>query len=126
MRSNLLLLCAVVICGAVVLPVQGSAQTNSAPDIPDSPSFYLGTNSLPGPGLYAIPFTPLIMTPIAKSPQPALQVGASNSTGENVAGARDSTASLLQSEPPAVTPKVVDGASVSYDLYPKADDSGTK
>ncbi len=126
MRFNLVSLCAAVICGVVVLPVQGSAQTNSPTDTPDSPSFYLGSSSLPGPGLYAIPFTPLIMTPIANSPQPALQVGASNSTGENVAGAQDSTASVLQSGPSAVPPKVVNGASVSYDLYPKAGDSGTK
>jgi hypothetical protein len=43
------------------------------------------------PGAYATPWTPLISTPSAAFASPQLQVGASNATSGNVAGASNST-----------------------------------
>jgi hypothetical protein len=112
-----------VLFAVMLTPTFSSAQTASevaAPTEGNPPSFDYGSNPLPGPGMYAIPFTPLIMTPIAPSPRPSLQVGASNSTSDNAAGAQNSTASVLPQdvESSPMAPKL-EGASVASDIYPK-------
>lgn len=43
------------------------------------------------PGYYAVPWVPLLSTPSMSFPSPQLQVGASNATEGNVAGASNST-----------------------------------
>lgn len=50
------------------------------------------------PGNYALPFAPLVSTPSVSLQSAPLQVGASNATGENVAGATNSTLSLPAAE----------------------------
>lgn len=50
-----------------------------------------GTATYSVPGEYALPFAPLVSTPSVSLESAPLQVGASNATGENVAGATNST-----------------------------------
>jgi len=50
-----------------------------------------GTATYGVPGEYALPFAPLVSTPSVSLESAPLQVGASNATGENVAGATNST-----------------------------------
>lgn len=50
-----------------------------------------GTATYGVPGEYALPFAPLVSTPSVSLQSEPLQVGASNATGENVAGATNST-----------------------------------
>lgn len=57
-----------------------------------------GTATYGVPGAYALPFSPLVSTPSVSLENPPLQVGASNATGENVAGATNSTLSIAASE----------------------------
>ncbi|MGH9512288.1 MAG: hypothetical protein ACRD2U_09145 [Terriglobales bacterium] len=116
----------VILCTIVLLSAGCIAQTTS--QIVDSqiaaqtPDLYLNGEPLPGPGVYAMPFIPRIATPIVELPEPPLQVGASDATGENVTGAQDRTLNTLPQrvEPPLIAPKL-SGAQVSSDIYPRAD-----
>lgn len=56
-----------------------------------------GTATYGVPGEYALPFAPLVSTPSVSLESAPLQVGASNATGENVAGATNSTLSMAAS-----------------------------
>ncbi len=76
------------------------------------------------PGLYAAPFIPVLATPNAELSAPNLQVGASNATSGNEAGAQTAS-SLLTPAPPSVAPRL-DGAEVSTDIYPKASPLATQ
>jgi hypothetical protein len=53
------------------------------------------------PGLYAAPLVPLVSTPSIALGSPSLQVGASNATAGNVAGAANATLSIDTSGPSA-------------------------
>lgn len=57
-----------------------------------------GTATYGVPGEYALPFAPLVSTPSVSLESAPLQVGASNATGENVAGATNSTLSMATGE----------------------------
>ncbi len=112
---------AIVFCGLIGLIFAGIgcfAQTSSPIANPQQ-NFDLAEPLILGPGLYSAPFIPLISTPSMNLSQPKLQVGASNSTGENIAGAQNSTA-LPQQVSPRLAPRLA-GATISYDLYPRAD-----
>ena len=67
--------------GVVLSQVNGEATIDSG---------YASTWAVP-PGSYATPWTPLISTPIVSFASPQLQIGASNATSGNVAGASNST-----------------------------------
>jgi len=67
--------------GVVLSQVNGEATIESG---------YASTWVVP-PGSYATPWTPLISTPMVSFASPQLQVGASNATSGNVAGASNST-----------------------------------
>lgn len=111
---------AIILCAVMFLPFGCLAQTGS--QIADQTQhFDLADSPVPGPGLYAMPFVPLLATPTTKLPEPALQVGASNSTGDNIAGAQNSTLSSLPQrvDPLLIAPRLA-GAPVSYDIYPRA------
>jgi hypothetical protein len=119
MRLNIIY--TVIICTVISLSCACLAQTNLQATSESTPSFDLAGSPLPGPGVYAMPFTPVLATPIAEFPQPVLQVGASNSTGENIVGAQNATMSALpqQVNPLLIAPRLA-GAPISYDLYPRA------
>ncbi len=109
---------AVILCGFMFLGSCCFAQTSSL-TANQPQTFDLTDRPILGPGLYATPFIPLTSTPTMNLPQPRLQVGASNSTGDNIAGAQDSTALPQQVSPLLIAPRLV-GAPISYDLYPRA------
>jgi hypothetical protein len=87
-------LCAIVLCAIVLLSALAAAQVtvNSG----------YATYWTPPPGMYAAPFVPLVTTPIVDLGTPPLQVGASNATVGNVAGATTSTLSLDMAGPSAM------------------------
>jgi hypothetical protein len=107
-----------IVCLLVLIPALAAAQTDQQDMLRSiDPAVF-------GPGIYAAPFVPLLSTPIAQLPSPVLQVGASNATGDNVAGAGNSTTSLAPqlATPPLIEP-TVKGADVSTDLYPHNNDT---
>ncbi|HZR56363.1 MAG TPA: hypothetical protein VFA74_05790 [Terriglobales bacterium] len=74
---------------------------------------YASTWVLP-PGAYAIPNVPLVTTPTYEFAPPALQVGASNATTGNVAGAANSTLNTGgYSSYSIFTPFIVPGIALS-------------
>ena len=94
MIRRMLILSCVVFSGVILLlPVVAAAQATVI-------SAYAGDVPLP-PGLYAAPFVPLITTPSVTLGSPPLQVGASNATAGNVAGAANATLSIDTSGPSA-------------------------
>jgi hypothetical protein len=80
-----------VFCLILVVIISGfaAAQVNGQATIEGG---YASTWVLP-PGAYAIPNVPLITTPTYDFGSPPLEVGASNATAGNVAGAENSTPS---------------------------------
>jgi hypothetical protein len=111
---------AIILCAIAFLSCGCLAQTSSS--IADqTQSLDLAGSPAPGPGLYSLPFVPLLATPTTQLSQPTLQVGASNATGGNVAGAETSTlSSLPQRVVPLLIAPRLSGAPISYDLYPRA------
>ncbi len=112
---------AITLCGFIGVIFAGIgcfAQTSSSIANPPQ-TFDLAEPAMLGPGLYSAPFIPLISTPIMNLSEPRLQVGASNSTGDNVVGAQNSTTLPQQVSPRLIAPRLA-GATVSYDLYPRA------
>ena len=107
------------LCGLLLLANVGFAQTSplAEDNIETSSASY---SALPGPGMYAMPFVPLVSTPIAQLPNPPLQVGAGNATGENVTGAENATAAATpqSANPPLIEPRL-SGATISSDIYPR-------
>ena len=94
MIRRMLISSCVIFSGVVLLlPVVAAAQATVI-------SGYAGDVPLP-PGLYAAPFVPLVTTPSVTLGSPPLQVGASNATAGNVAGAADETLSIDTSGPSA-------------------------
>jgi hypothetical protein len=85
--------CAVVFCAVVLLSALSAAQVTVT-------SGY-ASDWTPPPGLYATPFVPLVTTPGLALGSAPLQVGASNATAGNVAGAADATLSIDTSGPSA-------------------------
>jgi len=75
--------------GVVLSQVNGEATIESG---------YASTWAVP-PGSYATPWTPMLSTPTAAFASPQLQVGASNATSGNVAGASNSTFTTGAAEP---------------------------
>ncbi|MGH9529268.1 MAG: hypothetical protein ACRD2S_05035 [Terriglobales bacterium] len=110
----------ILLCAVMLLSYGCLGQTGS-PTANQTQSFDFAASPAPGPGLYAMPFVPLLATPTTHLPEPALQVGASNSTGANIAGAQNSTLSSLPQriDPLLIAPRL-DGVPISYDLYPRA------
>jgi hypothetical protein len=78
--SRCIFLLTIFTSGMVLSQVNGEATIESG---------YASTWVVP-PGSYATPWTPLISTPIVSFASPQLQVGASNATYGNVAGASGS------------------------------------
>ncbi len=117
MRFNIIYAVMTVMFGSCIC----SAQTNLQMTNESTASLDFAVSALPGPGVYAMPFTPLLATPMIELPQPVLQVGASNSTGENTVGAQNETMSALpqQVNPLLIAPRLA-GAPISDDLYPRA------
>ncbi len=111
---------AIILCAVTFLSCGCLAQTNS-PTADQPQSLDLAGSPIPGPGLYSLPSAPLLATPTANLSQPTLQVGASNGTGENIAGAQNSTLSSLPQRAGTllIAPRL-SGAPISYDLYPRA------
>jgi hypothetical protein len=107
---------ALVLYAVMLLSYECVAQSGSP-----APGFDFAGAHLSQPGTYSMPFTPLLETPNLNLSQPSLQVGASNSTGNNSSGAQNSTMSVLPQSigQPLITPRLA-GAPISYDLYPKA------
>ena len=111
----------IAICAVMFLSYGCLAQTASQISN-QTPNYDLADGPLLGPGEYAMPFVPLIATPTAQLPEPKLQVGASDATGPNMAGAQDSTLSALPQnvDPLLIAPRLT-GAPISYDIYPRTD-----
>ncbi len=111
---------AVILCAVTFLSYGCLAQTDS-PVAEHTQNLDLAGSLVPGPGLYSLPFVPLLATPTTQLSQPTLQVGASNATGDNLAGAQNSTLSSLPQQvgPLLIAPRL-SGAPISYDLYPRA------
>jgi len=109
-----------VLCVTILLSCGVWAQIGSLNDQAASSL----TEALPAVGTYALPIVPLISTPSIALPQPALRVGAANSTGENVAGAQSS--SLPQQANSPVFVPLLEGAPVSEDIYPRAVGQGSR
>ncbi|HEV7218982.1 MAG: hypothetical protein ACHP8A_08275 [Terriglobales bacterium] len=109
---------AIILCGLIFAGIGCFAQ-NSSPIANPPQTFDFAEPAMLGPGLYSVPFIPLISTPSMNLSEPRLQVGASNSTGNNIAGAQNSTALPQQASPFLIAPRLA-GATISYDLYPKA------
>jgi hypothetical protein len=86
-------LCSIVLCSIVLLSALATAQVtvNSG----------YASYWTPPPGVYAAPFAPLVNTPSVDLGTPPLQVGASNATAGNVAGATSATLSLETAGPSA-------------------------
>jgi hypothetical protein len=93
MRRILILSCVIFSCLILLLPAVAGAQVSVI-------SGYAGDVVLP-PGLYAAPFVPLVTTPSIALGSPSLQVGASDATAGNVAGAANATLSIDTSGPSA-------------------------
>jgi hypothetical protein len=110
-----LMICAVMFLASVCL-----AQTNFRTANESTASLDFAVSTLHGTGVYAMPFAPLLSTPIVALHQSALQVGASNSAGENFVGAQNATTSVLPQRvnPVLIVPRLA-GVAISYDLYPK-------
>lgn len=109
------ILCGLMFLGSLCVAQNISSTSNQPQDLD------LADHPMLGPGLYSTPFIPLISTPIMNLSERRMQVGASNSTGNNIAGAQNSTMSALpqQVNPLLIAPRL-SGATVSYDLYPRA------
>lgn len=101
------------------LAVAQTAQQNGSPEAP-------AASAMPGPGMYSMPFIPLFSTPIQQLPTPALKAGASDATGQNVAGAGNGTAAVTTREAnvPLVEPRISGDAKVASDIYPHSNDLG--
>ncbi|MCU1297928.1 MAG: hypothetical protein JWO91_2206 [Acidobacteriaceae bacterium] len=86
-----------ILCAALSTPAFVIAQVYGQATIERG---YASTWVAP-PGVYALPFVPLVTTPIVEFAPPPLEVGASNATYGNIAGA---TASTLVIETPSSYP----------------------
>lgn len=119
MIRRMLILSCVVFSGAILLlPAVAAAQATVI-------SAYAGDVPLP-PGLYAAPFVPLVTTPSITLGSPPLQVGASNATAGNVAGAANATLSIDTSGPSATfAPPMWYGQAASPESGPEAGEETT-
>jgi hypothetical protein len=78
-------------CAVLLVPVFSVSQVRGQASVEGG---YASTWVAP-PGAYAVPVVPLIQTPTYDFGTPSLQVGASDATAGNVAGAANSTQSTL-------------------------------